>query len=46
MASLFGILMFVVIGWITTRAIRNWHDSNLAQQQSSFKVATTLKGKS
>ena len=46
MASLFGILMFVVIGWITTRAIRNWHDSNLAQQQSSFKVATTPKGKS
>ena len=46
MASLFGILMFVVIGWVTTRAIRNWHDSNLAQQQSSFKVATTLKGKS
>jgi NitT/TauT family transport system permease protein len=46
MASLFGILMFVVIGWITSRAIRNWHDSNLAQQQSSFKVATTLKGKS
>ena len=46
MASLFGILMFVVIGWITSRAIRNWHDSNLAQRSSSFKVLRTLKGKS
>jgi NitT/TauT family transport system permease protein len=46
MASLFGILMFVVIGWITSRAIRNWHDSNLAQRPSSFKVLRTLKGKS
>lgn len=31
-ASLFGILMFVVIGWITTRAIRHWNDSNLAHE--------------
>ena len=46
MASLFGILMFVVIGWVTSRAIRNWHDSNLAQRPSSFKVGRTLKGKS
>jgi len=46
MASLFGILMFVVIGWITSRAIRNWHDSNLAQRPSSFKVLRTHKGKS
>jgi NitT/TauT family transport system permease protein len=46
MASLFGILMFVVIGWITSRAIRNWHDSNLAQRPSSFKVLRTIKGKS
>jgi NitT/TauT family transport system permease protein len=46
MASLFGILMFVVIGWITSRAIRNWHDSNLAQRSSSFKVLRTHKGKS
>ncbi len=46
MASLFGILMFVVIGWVTTRAIRNWHDSNLAQQQSSFKVFRTPRRKS
>lgn len=27
MASLFGVVMFIVIGWITHRAIRNWHDS-------------------
>ena len=27
MASLFGVLMFVIVGWITSRAIRNWHDS-------------------
>jgi len=46
MASLFGILMFIVIGWITSRAIRNWHDSNLAHRPSSFKVVRTLKGKS
>lgn len=46
MASLFGILMFVVIGWITTRAIRNWHDSNLAQQQSSFRIIRIFRGKS
>ena len=26
-ASMFGVLMFVVVSWITTRAIRNWHDS-------------------
>lgn len=27
MASLFGVVMFLVIGWITHRAIRSWHDS-------------------
>ena len=27
MASLFGVVMFLVIGAITDRAIRNWHDS-------------------
>ena len=37
-ASLFGILMFILIGWATSRAIRNWHDSNLAHTQSSFKI--------
>lgn len=26
-ASMFGVVMFVVVSWITTRAIRNWHDS-------------------
>jgi NitT/TauT family transport system permease protein len=26
-ASLFGVLMFLVIGFITTRTVRNWHDS-------------------
>ena len=42
-ASLFGIAMFVVIGWITSRAIRNWHDSNLAIRQSSFKISQPAK---
>ncbi len=27
MASLFGVIMFLIIGYITTGAIRNWHDS-------------------
>ena len=27
MATLFGVLMFLIVGWITNRAIRNWHDS-------------------
>lgn len=27
MASLFGIVMFLVIGFFSTRAIRNWHES-------------------
>lgn len=27
MASVFGVVMFIVIGWVTHRAIRNWHDS-------------------
>jgi NitT/TauT family transport system permease protein len=44
-ASLFGILMFILIGWATSRAIRNWHDSNLAHSQSSFKIRASLKGK-
>jgi NitT/TauT family transport system permease protein len=44
-ASLFGILMFILIGWLTSRAIRNWHDSNLAHTQSSFKIRASLKGK-
>lgn len=26
-ASLFGVVMFLIVGWITTRAIRNWHES-------------------
>jgi NitT/TauT family transport system permease protein len=43
-ASLFGIAMFVLIGWITSRAIRNWHDSNLAIRPSSFKIIKPLKG--
>ncbi|MEI7505221.1 MAG: ABC transporter permease [Actinomycetes bacterium] len=43
-ASLFGIAMFIVIGWITSRAIRNWHDSNLAIRPSSFKIHRPLKG--
>ena len=46
MASLFGITMFVVIGWVTSRAIRNWHDSNLAHRQTAFKISKTLKGTS
>ncbi len=45
-ASLFGIAMFVLIGWITSRAIRNWHDSNLAHRPSSLKVGRKLKGTS
>jgi NitT/TauT family transport system permease protein len=32
-ASLFGIVMFVIIGWITSRAIRNWHVSNLTHRR-------------
>lgn len=44
-ASLFGILMFILIGWATSRAIRNWHDSNLAHTQSTFKIRSSLKGK-
>ena len=32
-ASLFGIAMFVIIGWITSRAIRNWHDLNLTHRR-------------
>ena len=43
-ASLFGILMVILIGWATSRAIRNWHDSNLAHTQSSFKIRASLKG--
>lgn len=27
MASLFGVVMFIIVGWITARAIRNWHES-------------------
>lgn len=27
MATLFGIVMFLIVGWITNRAIRNWHES-------------------
>jgi NitT/TauT family transport system permease protein len=46
MASLFGIMMFIAIGWITSRAIRNWNDSNLAHRPSSFKVARALRGTS
>ena len=45
-ASLFGILMFILIGWATSRAIRNWHDSNLANRQTAFKISKTLKGTS
>jgi NitT/TauT family transport system permease protein len=45
-ASLFGILMFILIGWATSRAIRNWHDSNLAHRQTAFKISKTLKGTS
>ncbi|MFN8022338.1 MAG: ABC transporter permease [Acidimicrobiales bacterium] len=26
-ATLFGIVMFLIVGWITNRAIRSWHDS-------------------
>lgn len=44
-ASLFGILMFILIGWATSRATRNWHDSNLAHTQSTFKIRSSLKGK-
>jgi NitT/TauT family transport system permease protein len=32
MASLFGVAMFIVVGWITTRAIRSWHDSARARR--------------
>jgi NitT/TauT family transport system permease protein len=31
MASLFGVLMFLVIGFITNRAIRSWHESARAR---------------
>lgn len=44
-ASLFGILMFIFIGWVTTRAIRNWNDSNLAHTHTSFKVRRSFKGR-
>ena len=27
MATLFGIVMFLIVGWITNRAVRNWHES-------------------
>lgn len=27
MASLFGIVMFLIVGFLSTRAIRNWHES-------------------
>lgn len=27
MASLFGVAMFLIIGYVATRAVRNWHDS-------------------
>jgi NitT/TauT family transport system permease protein len=27
LASMFGVIMFLVIGYVTNRAIRNWHDS-------------------
>ena len=27
MATLFGIVMFLIVGWVTNRAIRSWHDS-------------------
>lgn len=27
LSSMFGVVMFLVIGYITNRAIRNWHDS-------------------
>jgi NitT/TauT family transport system permease protein len=30
-ASLFGVVMFLIMGWITTRAIRNWHESARAK---------------
>ena len=23
----FGIVMFLIVGWVTNRAIRSWHDS-------------------
>lgn len=26
-ASIFGVLMFLLMGWLTNRAIRNWHES-------------------
>jgi NitT/TauT family transport system permease protein len=27
MATLFGVIMFLIVGWVTNRAIRNWHES-------------------
>lgn len=27
MATLFGVVMFLIVGWVTNRAIRNWHES-------------------
>jgi NitT/TauT family transport system permease protein len=27
LSSMFGVIMFLVIGYVTNRAIRNWHDS-------------------
>jgi NitT/TauT family transport system permease protein len=27
MATLFGIIIFLIVGWVTNRAIRNWHES-------------------
>jgi len=26
-ATMFGVIMFLIVGWITNRAIRNWHES-------------------
>jgi NitT/TauT family transport system permease protein len=31
-ATAFGVIMFLIIGYITTRAIRNWHDSARRRQ--------------
>jgi ABC-type nitrate/sulfonate/bicarbonate transport system permease component len=26
-ATLFGVTMFLIVGWVTNRAIRDWHES-------------------
>lgn len=44
-ASLFGIFMFLCVGWLTSRIIRDWHDSALATSSTRRKIKRSIKGK-